>query len=136
MTFKDLIDCISKFEFEKKAIIDGLLQAETNEEKITALRILSRHDLLSCNGWIGDCPDFIYKIVKKQDINRYETRYFMYYLEFAADDVYENLLRFIDFSINIKEYKGCLRISIYKKEFINKLNMFNCPKLKKKWMII
>lgn len=49
---------------------------------------------------------------------------------------YENLLRFIDFSINIKEYKGCLRISIYKKEFINKLNMFNCPKLKRKWMII
>ena len=49
---------------------------------------------------------------------------------------YENLLRFIDFPINIKEYKGCLRISIYKKEFINKLNMFNCPKLKRKWMII
>lgn len=84
MTFKDSIDCISKFEFEKKVIIDGLLQAETNEEKITALRILSRHD----------------------------------------------------FPINIKEYKGCLRISIYKKEFINKLNMFNCPKLKRKWIII
>lgn len=91
MTFKDSIESIAKFEFEKKAIIDGLLQAETNEEKIIVLRILSRHDLLSRNGWIGDCPDFIHKIVKKQDINRYETRYFMYYLEFVADDVYDEL---------------------------------------------
>lgn len=49
---------------------------------------------------------------------------------------YENLLEFIDFPINIKEYKGCLRISIYKRDFIDKLNMFNCPKLKRKWMII
>lgn len=91
MTFKDSIESIAKFEFEKKAIIDGLLQAKTHNEKVEALRVLKEHNLLSCIGWISDCPKFACDLIDKEDINRYETRYFTYYLEFAQDTVYDEL---------------------------------------------
>lgn len=49
---------------------------------------------------------------------------------------YEELINFLDYPFIIKEYNGILRISLYQREFINKLNMFNCPKLNRKWIKI
>ena len=49
---------------------------------------------------------------------------------------YENLIEFLEYPFIIKEYNGILRISLYQRSFIDKLNMFNCPKLNRKWMKI